>query len=229
MTLNQTGNLLREDGSGQRHDAVFFDFDGVLADSEAVHFRCWREILAPLEIELEWDDYVANCIGVSDVQMLGYLASLAPVPANGLPLTGDDLRPTYTKKKELFRIRASEADLFDSEVLSLIPRLNSYSLAVVTSSGRREVEPQLDRSGILPYLSAFVTGDDVKNFKPSPEPYLLAAERTGAKRPLVFEDSATGIQSATSAGFEYIRVIKPSDLAGLIREHLELSEAARQA
>ena len=49
-----------------RYDAILFDFDGVLADTEPIHWSCWVEVLAPLPIELTWDIYAANCIGVQD-------------------------------------------------------------------------------------------------------------------------------------------------------------------
>ena len=48
-----------------QYQAILFDFDGVLVDSEPVHFDCWSEILRPFGITLEWEYYAANCIGVN--------------------------------------------------------------------------------------------------------------------------------------------------------------------
>jgi HAD superfamily hydrolase (TIGR01509 family) len=80
------------------------------------------------------------------------------------------------------------------------------------------VEPPLVRSGIRQYFQLLVTGEDVQNFKPSPEPYLLAAERLGARRPLVIEDSDAGVASGQAAGFEVLRV---SSVEAVGREVLE--------
>src|SRR5579871_4579161 len=47
-----------------RYDAILFDFDGVLADTEQVHFDCWRELLAPFDIHLRWPFYQKTCVGI---------------------------------------------------------------------------------------------------------------------------------------------------------------------
>ena len=47
-------------------EAILFDFDGVLVDSEPLHYECWCEIIAPHGLVLTWENYAANCIGVSD-------------------------------------------------------------------------------------------------------------------------------------------------------------------
>ena len=66
-------------------DAILFDFDGVLADTEPIHYACWREIMVPFGIELGWDFYRNNCIGVSDRLMVAQLASerVPPIPFEG--------------------------------------------------------------------------------------------------------------------------------------------------
>ncbi len=186
------------------YDSVLFDFDGVLADTEPIHWSCWADTLAPLSIELTWDTYRANCIGVADRDMVVFLASLATHPVNV-----DSLRPHYATKKELFRHRI------------VIRSLTDYRLAVVTSSGRLEVEPVLERAGIRPHLSAIVFGEDVPRHKPAPDPYLLAAERLGAVRPLVVEDSNAGVASARAAGFDVVQVGSPAEVASVVRSKLK--------
>ncbi len=197
-------------------DSILFDFDGVLADTEPIHWLCWVEVLQPLHIVLTWDVYKANCIGVADIDMLAFLASLAPQP-----LAVESLLPRYAAKKELFRRRIAEAAPCPPETVELIGALGSYRLAVVTSSGREEVEPVLIRAGIRRHFEAAVFGEDVALHKPAPDPYLLAAERLGARRPLVVEDSDAGVASARSAGFEIARVASPRDVARLVRSRLE--------
>jgi beta-phosphoglucomutase-like phosphatase (HAD superfamily) len=106
------------------------------------------------------------------------------------------------------------------ETTELVRSLTDYRLGLVTSSGRLEVEPVIERAGIGDCFSTMVFGEDVGNHKPSPEPYLLAASRLDAKRPLVVEDSAAGIASAQAAGFTVIRVPASSAVPELVRIQL---------
>jgi HAD superfamily hydrolase (TIGR01509 family) len=79
--------------------------------------------------------------------------------------------------------------------VDLISDLKTFRLAVVSSSDLAEIEPPLVASGIRSKLDALVTASDVKEPKPSPEPYLRAAHLLNAKCPLVVEDSPAGIAS----------------------------------
>src|SRR3954470_12575719 len=81
-------------------DAIFFDFDGVLIDSEPVHWACWAEVLAPLGVILEWDFYRDSCIGIDDREMLKTMATRANPPRDW-----QELWAQYPAKKELFRQR----------------------------------------------------------------------------------------------------------------------------
>jgi HAD superfamily hydrolase (TIGR01509 family) len=194
------------------YDSILFDFDGVLADTEPIHWACWAETLAPLDIELTWDTYRANCIGVADRNMLVFLASLAAHAVDP-----ESLRPQYAVKKALFQRRIVETNPCPASTVELIRSLGDYRLAVVTSSGRMEVEPVLERSGIRQHLGTVVYGEDVTRHKPDPEPYLLAAARLRVNRPLVVEDSDAGKASALAAGFDVIQIDDPLQVAELIR------------
>jgi beta-phosphoglucomutase len=194
------------------YDSILFDFDGVLADTEPIHWACWAEALAPLDIELTWDTYRANCIGVADRNMLVFLASLAAHAVDP-----ESLRPQYAVKKALFQRRIVETNPCPASTVELIRSLRDYRLAVVTSSGRMEVEPVLERSGIRQHLGTVVFGEDVTRYKPDPEPYLLAAARLRVNHPLVVEDSDAGKASALAAGFDVIQIDDPFQVAELIR------------
>ena len=199
------------------YDAILFDFDGVLADSEPLHHACWTEVLQPFGVSLDWDTYAARCIGVSDRAMLEFLASRCDQPVDV-----GALWPQYDAKKALFRRRIAEIQPFCAGTLELFPLLAAWRLAVVTSSGRTEVEPVLERGGIRGYLSAAVYGEDVAQHKPAPDPYLRAAELLGASRPLVLEDSDSGVASARAAGFDVLRVRSPLEVGPLLRSTLKL-------
>jgi beta-phosphoglucomutase len=197
-------------------DAVIFDFDGVLIDSEPVHYQCWLEILSGHGVSLDWETYQAHCIGVSDRAMLEMLCR----KASG-PLDFDRLWSDYPRKKELFRERMMHADAITIDVRKLIDDLRgAYKLAVVTSSGKREVEPILENAGILEKLDTVIYGEDVENLKPAPDPYLLAVERLGATRALAIEDSQAGIASARAAGLEVVELRSQADLVGAVAARL---------
>src|SRR5215510_11589547 len=184
-------------------DAILFDFDGVLVDSEPVHCACWAEVLAPLGVTLRWDFYQRECIGIDDREMLRMMATQSDPPCDWQKLWAE-----YPTKKQLFRSRMVDRPPFPPDIGRLLERLrNDYKLAVVSSSSTDEIEPMLDAGALRQHFATIVGGNQVKRHKPAPEPYLLAAERLGATKALVIEDSAAGAEAGRAAGFEVVRVV----------------------
>lgn len=196
-----------------RPQAVLFDFDGVLADTEPIHWRCWKEILAPLGINLEWDWYEAHCLGLSERSMLEALVGLAQKP-----VAMDELLAFYPLKKERFRDMALREPIISDEVLEILRSLKDIPMGVVTSSGDLEIQPILSKYGLLELMATCVYGNEVPALKPDPAPYRIAKERLGVQQALAFEDSAAGIQSAASAGCHVVKVDRAADLPRLLRE-----------
>jgi beta-phosphoglucomutase len=196
-----------------KYDALLFDFDGVLADTERVHHRAWNQTLEPLGIQLDWPAYQKNFIGVADEVALRERLGLSD-RANGR----DSL---VARKQALFRQGLAESQPFLADTVRLLEEISTmYTLAVVSSSYKSVVEPPLVREGLRQFFQLLITGEDVQNFKPSPEPYLLAAERLGAQRPLVIEDSEAGVASGRAAGFEVLRVSAVENVGREVRERL---------
>jgi len=196
-------------------DAIFFDFDGVLLDTEPVHWVCWAEVLRPFGIELTWEYYRDNGIGIDDRDMLRVLGRLADPEVEF-----DRLWGLYPDKKRRFQERMTTPQ-FEAELKTLLPELaRDYRLAVVSSSACVEIEPLLIAGGVREHFGTIVGGENVTRHKPAPEPYLLAAERLSVGRALVIEDSAAGIASGRAAGFEVIAVKHPRDVPGALRERL---------
>jgi HAD superfamily hydrolase (TIGR01509 family) len=196
------------------YDAILFDFDGVLVDSEPLHHECWSEVLSRFGLELSWEDYAANCIGVSDRHMVQALCGI-----HGRPELFDGIWELYPLKKQMFRERVRERVLMPEATRSLLGELR-MPLAVVSSSGRAEVMPPLEFAGVQERFRAIVCGDDVTRLKPDPEPYLLGARKLGARRPLVVEDSDAGCAAGRAAGFEVLRVPHADAVARLLRDQL---------
>ena len=196
--------------------AIFFDFDGVLLDTEPVHCACWAEVLAPAGLILTWEYYRDHCIGIDDRDMLRKMARQADPPRDW-----DSLWALYPAKKRLFQARMT-APSFEPALAGMLPGLHrQFRLAVVSSSSSSEIEPVLVAGAIRQHFDTIVGGGDVKRHKPAPDPYLLAAARLGVERALVLEDSAAGIASGKAAGFEVLAVRHPAEVADLLRARLE--------
>jgi beta-phosphoglucomutase len=198
-------------------DAVLFDFDGVIVDSEPVHYECWRELLAPLGIELEWGFYQAHCVGIAERHMLSVIKEKLE-----LSETVEELFLLYPRKKEMFRERMHATVPLSPGISGVIQSLSAMKLAVVSSSARSEVEPVLQLAGIREYFQLLVCGTEGGALKPAPDPYLYAAKSLGVEAPLVVEDSDAGETSGRAAGFEVLRVRNPEEVARCVTARLGL-------
>ena len=197
-------------------DAILFDFDGVLVDSEPIHYDCWIEVLKPYGFKMDWDTYVRTCVGISDRTMVERFAQ-SQSPA----LDFEELYAQYPRKKQLFRDRILEANPFPAATLDLIRQL-PLPMAVVSSSGRTEVEPPIVHAGIRHRFGAMICGLEAGQLKPAPDPYLKAAELLSARMPLVVEDSDAGAAAGLAAGFEVLRIDHPNELAVKVRAKLSM-------
>ncbi len=198
------------------YDAILFDFDGVLADTEPLHFQCWKEVLAEFGVNLTWDWFAANCIGVSEHDTLQAFRFLASPP-----LDFDMLWAQYPRKRTMFRELIAKGFPLAPGAPELLRDLKSRcKIAVVSSSARQEVQPALEIAGVWKYFDAAVCGREAAHLKPAPDPYLRAAELLASKKPLVVEDSATGIASARAAGFDFVRVASVKETVAAVRERL---------
>lgn len=195
-----------------RPQALLFDFDGTLADTEPVHWACWRDTLAEVGIELEWEFYERNCVGLSEREFLNAIGATANPPQSA-----DELWPLYSIKVKRFAEFVASRDIIPPKNRDLFNGLSEYLLGVVTSCIRAEVEPILKKENILPFLKVSVYGDDVARLKPAPDPYLLALERLGVETALVFEDSEAGMTSARAAGCQVVAVQRSVELPELVR------------
>ena len=195
-------------------EAILFDFDGVIADSESVHFASWGEILRPLNVAISWDFYCAQCIGVSDRKTVDLFCE-------GRSFSVAQLDALCISKRELFREKAVANPPVCAETLELVADMKKrYKIAVVTSSGSNEVKPVLEITGLWPLLDTFVSSGDVERLKPYPDPYLKAARTLEITKALVVEDSDPGEASGRAAGFEVLRIPHPDQLARLVRARM---------
>lgn len=203
------------------YDAVLFDFDGVLADSEPLHCACWAEVLKPLGISLSWQQYSKHCIGIPDAEAARYFCTL-----HEPPLDFDQVWSLYPAKRALFATRVVQDPPVDPGIPPLLQSLTGYRLAVVTATERAQVEPALSAAGILSYFQLVIGAEDVKETKPAPDPYLLAIRRLGIVNGLAVEDSDTGQASARAAGLDVLRVEHASQTSESLLKRLGLKAHA---
>lgn len=201
----------------QSYEAILFDFDGVLIDSEPVHHLCWREVMNKLGVDLDWPTYQRRLRGHSARPLLEALCRLKE-PA--LPL--EAVEAWYGFKNDLFRetILRNPEGLISAEMRSLLGELRGYKLAIVSSARQSHVYPILERNELRHHFETLVCREDVRELKPSPEPYLTAAARLNVARALVVEDSEAGAQSGREAGFDVVMHATYGEIPGLVRRHL---------
>jgi len=177
-------------------DAILFDFDGVLADTEPIHFACWAETLAPLGVRLEWAVFQERYVGMNDRDMVRLIAEGADPPRDW-----EKLWEHYPEKKQMFRDKVLSAPPFAPELGGFLVEVHrGYRTAVVTASARTEIEPLLAAGELSAHFDVLVCGKEAGKHKPEPDPYLLAAKLLGCERPLVVEDSEYGLASAAQPG-----------------------------
>jgi HAD superfamily hydrolase (TIGR01509 family) len=175
-------------------EAILFDNDGVLVDTEALYFRANREALAGVGVELDEATYIEFFLR----EGLGawHLAEARGVSAAGI----EALRAV--RDRRYFELVDAAAIVIPG-VADLLPRLAArYRLAIVTSSEPGPFARTHARTGLLPHFELVLTRVDYTNAKPDPEPYRTAVARLGvpAARCLVIEDSERGLRAAKAAG-----------------------------
>lgn len=179
-------------------DAVLFDCDGVLVDSEPISYRAWRSALMAHGFDLSEPTFHDSVGGTE-----------AMVAARFAPEIGADPVQLELEARKAFTEIAPEARGFDDS-RRLIARLESdgIPMAVATNGLRWRLDVLLRAVGLEQLLPYSVTADEVSEPKPSADLYLAAAglARVDPQRCVVFEDSPTGIAAARAAGCRVIAV-----------------------
>jgi len=199
----------------KKPEALIFDFDGVVADTEPLYWKAWATILAMHGIEFSWEEYCLVGRGVQDESMLQAIPQLAANPA-----LLEKLRQERPVRKAMVEGFWREKLPIGEATIELLHSLRGYPLGLVTSSRRAAVVPMLEAARIADRFRAAIFGEDTILRKPNPAPYLLIRERLAVLSGVVFEDSDAGVESATQAGFEVLRVPAPQVLPEIVRRRL---------
>jgi len=183
---------------------VVFDFDGVLADTEALHLAAFQEVFSKRGWRLEPQEYFSRYLGYDDRGLIDAFAR-----DHGLHFTPPDTDRLFTEKAAAYRARLSAGSVLYAGATACITRLHKrFPLAIATGSLRDEVVDILTASGAIAAFDAIVAADDGVDPKPSPAPYLAAASRLGIPPAscVAIEDSPGGLGSAVEAGLRTIGI-----------------------
>lgn len=183
--------------------AILFDMDGTLVDSESVHFNCWNDILTEYGIRYEEDEFCQRFSGKATVE-----AAKEVVIYYNLAITPQALaQRKHDYFNEFVTTHLPPLMPFAKETL-LAVKQSGLKVALVTGSARNEALPILKGYGFYELFDCVVTKNDVVNPKPAGDPYLLALKQLclSANEAIAVEDTHTGVTAAYNAGVEVVAV-----------------------
>jgi len=212
--------------------AVIFDMDDVVADTTVIHTRSWDLILHKYGVSMEdMDDRsISKLFGLRIREIAQELVKHFRLDA--------DPKELESERADIFLGLISKEIRPSKGLHELMGMLEGkgMKLALATSGVREYAELVMHRLGLEKAFDAVVTGDEVKNGKPDPEPFLKAASRLGVdpKDCIVIEDAEKGVEAAKAAGMKaigyqnlshpYRQDLRKADL--VVRSLKEITESA---
>ena len=199
--------------------AAIFDMDGVITNTMPDHFRAWRQVMRSVGIELTHSDIYSRegQRGITSVREF--------YAERNMPFSVKVAHELLHKKERLFQKIVRQRFVPGARSLLRLLRRERIILALVTGTSRRELR-QILPAYLRAQFAVIVTGNDVRNGKPDPEPYLLALRRLGisARDAVVIENAPFGIRSARAAGLKCLAIATSLPL-----QYLTQAQAAFQS
>jgi beta-phosphoglucomutase len=190
--------------------AIVFDFDGVIADSEPLHLRAFQQTLSEEGIELSSQDYFASYLGFDDVGLVQALAR-----DRGIAMSERQVAALIDRKGvALQALMHSGSVLFPGAKEFIQQAAAAVPIAIASGALRHEIDQIIHSVGLTHLFATIVASGDTPQSKPSPAPYRLAFERLRAsagshidpRRCVAIEDSRWGLESAAGAGLRCVAV-----------------------
>ena len=190
-------------------DAIIFDFDGVIADSERLHLRAYQDVLTAFGATLADEEYFSTYLGYDDRGMLREFAK-----NKGLAWDDDAMTRLIAAKGERFEALVAHGEmLFPGAAAFIREAAAAVPIAIASGALTHEIEEILEKAALRHCFVAVVGADQTTRSKPSPDPYLEAFHRivsTGhavdASRTVAIEDSRWGLVSADTARLRTVAV-----------------------
>ncbi len=187
-----------------RIEAVVFDFDGVLANSEPLHLRAYQAILAEVGVSLDRDDYYQRYLGFDDAGALDAIGR-----ANGQQWDARQIAALIERKAAIFDDMLASLDVMYPEAPGCIERLGRrFPLGIASGALRHEIVAILRRAALEHHFAFIVAAGETAAGKPAPDPYRRAAElhRLAPSACVAIEDSRWGIDAALTAGLRCVGI-----------------------
>jgi HAD superfamily hydrolase (TIGR01509 family) len=181
-------------------DAVVFDLDGVIIDSE----QLWDEVREGLARERggRWSEQAqADMMGMSSTEWSRYMHDVV-----GLAESPEEINREVVRR--MLARYSQHLPLIEGAVAAVERLAAHWPLGVASSSNRELIDHVLELSGLGPYFKVTVSSEEVERGKPAPDVYLEAARRLGVEPSgsVAIEDSASGIRSAHAAGMHVVAI-----------------------
>ena len=197
---------------GLQAAAVIFDFDGVIVDTEPLHYKAFKQILIPYGLGFSWEQYIETYMGFDDRD-----AFTQAFNTKNIDLSHDELTRLISAKAAIFQDVIRSGVTPYPGVIDLIKTLQSAKtpLAICSGALRSDIMPILEMLNISDCFGIIVSADEVAKSKPDPECYRLAFERLSSQWPvsvllpaqtIAIEDTPAGISAALNAGIQVIAV-----------------------
>ena len=184
-------------------EAVIFDMDGTIFDTEKMLYRAWCELVRQGVLPESILEEVPKWRGKNRAEVRKKLSLLMG--------SDFDVDAFYEKRKQIiFGILDQEGVPLKPGVPDIFLQLRSmgYPLALATATNRDSVADYMRRTGYGVYFDSIITGDRVERCKPAPDIFLLAAAELGIEPQncLVIEDTPNGVRAGLAAGMQVIMV-----------------------
>lgn len=191
--------------------AVIFDFDGIIVDSEPMHFRAFNEVLNPQEIEITWEDYCEIYIGFDDRD--AFREAFRRVDRQFSEI---EMKRLIEAKAGVFQnyIRSGDVTPLPGAVQLIKSIPVRLPVALCSGALREDIDPIIKNLGIDGCFNQIVTAEDTPKSKPDPAPYILTCEKLNISDPstaVAIEDTPAGIMSAKGAGLKVLAVTNSYD------------------
>jgi HAD superfamily hydrolase (TIGR01509 family) len=202
----------------QRFDALLFDLDGLMIDTERISLDGWRKASAEFSVSLT-ETTLAGLVGLAHGRTEAYMTEqLGDADLARTLRAASSRHYHHAMNHGELPLKTGIENLLDWVQAQNIPR------AVATSTQRSLADLKLGRSGLIRYFDVTVAGDEVAQTKPAPDLYLAAAAKLGVDPAgcIVLEDSYYGVLAARAAG---MRVILVPDLLAKQEQRVEQAMA----